>query len=425
MPFMKVLKQENSLIFAKQHNENQRIGGSMNKKQVRIGMVGYKFMGKAHSHAFRDIPFFFDTDVVPVLQAIAGRDEQGVRQAAEKMGWASYETDWRRLIERDDIDVIDIVTPNNTHAEIAIAAAKAGKHIICEKPLALTLEQSLEMLEAVKKAGVVHMICHNYRFAPAVQFAKKLIEQGRLGKIYHIRATFLQDWLMDPNFPLIWRLRKEVSGSGTHGDIGAHIIDLARFLVGEFSEVVGMMDTFIKERPLGDMDINLKGRVEDGKWGEVNVDDASAFLARFENGALGVFEATRFSRGNRAGNRFEINGERGSIRWDMENMNNLQVYLEDDEPGLQGFRTINCTEVEHPYAGAYWPAGHIIGYEHTFINLLVEMMDGISKGYSPAPNFEDGVRNQAVLEAVEQSVRTGKWVKISELLKLNKLKGMK
>ncbi|HZG60968.1 MAG TPA: Gfo/Idh/MocA family oxidoreductase [Anoxybacillus sp.] len=397
----------------------------MNKKQVRIGMVGYKFMGKAHSHAFRDIPFFFDTDVVPVLQAIAGRDEQGVRQAAEKMGWASYETDWRRLIERDDIDVIDIVTPNNTHAEIAIAAAKAGKHIICEKPLALTLEQSLEMLEAVKKAGVVHMICHNYRFAPAVQFAKKLIEQGRLGKIYHIRATFLQDWLMDPNFPLIWRLRKEVSGSGTHGDIGAHIIDLARFLVGEFSEVVGMMETFIKERPLGDMDINLKGRVEDGKWGEVNVDDASAFLARFENGALGVFEATRFSRGNRAGNRFEINGERGSIRWDMENMNNLQVYLEDDEPGLQGFRTINCTEVEHPYAGAYWPAGHIIGYEHTFINLLVEMMNGISKGYSPAPNFEDGVRNQAVLEAVEQSVRTGKRDKLSELLKSNELQDIK
>ncbi|MBB3867154.1 Gfo/Idh/MocA family oxidoreductase [Parageobacillus toebii NBRC 107807] len=393
----------------------------MSKKQVRIGMVGYKFMGKAHSHAFRDIPFFFDTEVVPVLQAIAGRDEQGVKQAAEKMGWASYETDWRRLIERDDIDVIDIVTPNNTHAEIAIAAAKAGKHIICEKPLALTLEQSLEMLDAVKKAGVVHMICHNYRFAPAVQFAKQLIAQGRLGKIYHIRATFLQDWLMDPDFPLIWRLKKQISGSGTLGDIGAHIIDLARFLVGEFSEVVGMMETFIKKRPLGDMDIHLKGRVESDKWGEVDVDDATAFLARFENGALGVFEATRFSRGNRAGNRFEINGERGSIRWDMENMNNLQVYLEDDERGLQGFRTINCTEVEHPYASAYWPAGHIIGYEHTFINLLVEMMNGIANGYSPVPNFEDGVRNQAVLEAVERSVQTGKWVKVSELLQSTQL----
>ncbi|WP_445612408.1 Gfo/Idh/MocA family protein [Geobacillus sp. YF-1] len=386
------------------------------KRQIRIGMVGYKFMGKAHSHAFRDLPFYFDTDVIPFLQAIAGRDEQGVKEAAKKMGWASYETDWRRLMERDDIDVIDIVTPNNTHAEIAIAAAKAGKHIICEKPLALTLEQSLEMLEAVKRAGVVHMICHNYRFAPAVQFAKQLIAQGRLGKIYHIRATFLQDWLMDPNFPLIWRLKKEVSGSGTHGDLGAHIIDLARFLVGEFREVVGMMETFIKKRPLGDMDIHLKGRVEGTAWGEVDVDDASAFLARFENGALGVFEVSRFSRGNRAGNRFEINGERGSIRWDMENMNNLQVYLEDDERGLQGFRTINCTEVEHPYASAYWPAGHIIGYEHTFINLLVEMMNGIAGGYSPSPNFEDGVRNQAVLEAVERSVQTGGWVSISEVL---------
>ncbi|BDG47534.1 MULTISPECIES: Gfo/Idh/MocA family oxidoreductase [Parageobacillus] len=394
----------------------------MSKKQVRIGMVGYKFMGKAHSHAFRDIPFFFDTEVVPVLQAIAGRDEQGVKQAAEKLGWESYETDWRRLIERDDIDVIDIVTPNNTHAEIAIAAAKAGKHVICEKPLALTLEQSLEMLEAVNKSGVVHMVCHNYRFAPAVQFAKQLIAQGKLGKIYHIRATFLQDWLMDPGFPLIWRLKKEISGSGTLGDIGAHIIDLARFLVGEFSEVIGMMETFIKKRPLGDMDLHLKGRVESGKWGEVDVDDAVAFLARFENGALGVFEATRFSRGNRAGNRFEINGERGSIRWDMENMNNLQVYLEDDERGLQGFRTINCTEVEHPYASAYWPAGHIIGYEHTFINLLSEMMNGIAGGYSPAPNFEDGVRNQAVLEAVERSVQTNKWIKVSELLESSQLK---
>ncbi|EID44245.1 MULTISPECIES: Gfo/Idh/MocA family protein [Bacillota] len=397
----------------------------MGKKQVRIGMVGYKFMGKAHSHAFRDIPFFFDTDAVPVLQAVAGRDEQQVKQAAEKLGWASYETDWRCLIERDDIDVIDIVTPNHTHAEIAIAAAKAGKHVICEKPLALTLEQSLEMLEAVNKAGVVHMVCHNYRFAPAVQFAKQLIDQGKLGKIYHIRATFLQDWLMDPDFPLIWRLKKEISGSGTLGDIGTHIIDLARFLVGEFSEVIGMMETFIKKRPLGDMDIHLKGRGESRKWGEVDVDDAVAFLARFENGALGVFEATRFSRGNRAGNRFEINGERGSIRWDMENMNNLQVYLEDDERGLQGFRTINCTEVEHPYASAYWPAGHIIGYEHTFINLLFEMMNGIAGGYSPAPNFEDGVRNQAVLEAVERSSQTGKWIKISELLESAQLKANK
>lgn len=387
------------------------------KRQIRIGMIGYKFMGKAHSHAFRDVPFYFDTEALPVLQAIAGRDAAGVQAAAAKMGWASHETDWRRLIERDDIDMIDIVTPNNTHVEMAIAAAEAGKHILCEKPLALSLKDAKRMLAAVEKAGVVHMICHNYRFAPAVQYARKLIEEGRLGRIYHFRATFLQDWLMSPDFPLIWRLRKDVSGSGTHGDLGAHIIDLGRFLVGELSEVIGMSETFIKERPLGaEMDIHLRSSSVSSEKGTVDVDDATAFMARFENGALGVFEVSRFARGNRAGNRFEINGEKGAIRWDMENMNNLHVYLEGDEPGLQGFRTINCTEAEHPFAGAYWPAGHIIGYEHTFINLAAEMMNGIAAGRSPQPNFVDGVRNQAVLEAVERSVQTRGWVSVSDVL---------
>jgi predicted dehydrogenase len=388
-----------------------------NKKEVRVGLIGYNMMGKAHSHAYRDAPFYFDTKVTPKLQAIAGRNEEKVKVAADKMGWSSYETDWRRLIEREDIDLIDISTPNNTHAEIAIAAAEAGKHVLCEKPLALSLEESRRMLEAVNKNGVVNMICHNYRFAPAVQYARQLIKSGRLGKIYHIRATFLQDWLMDPNIPLTWRLKKEVSGSGTLGDLGAHIIDLARFLVGEFSEVVGMMDTFVKKRPLGSMTSNLRPELTGEGFGEVTVDDATAFLARFENGVMGTFESSRFSRGNRAGNRFEINGEKGSVRWDMENMNNLEVYLADDKPGLQGFRTINCTEEEHPFAGVYWPAAHIIGYEHTFVNLISELLNGIGEGKSPQPNFEDGVRNQAVLEAVEESVQTGKWAKVSEVLK--------
>lgn len=382
------------------------------KKTIRVGLVGYRLMGRAHSHAYRDYPFYFDTNIVPVLQAIAGRNEEKVKAAADKMGWASYETDWRRLIERDDIDLIDIVTPNDSHAEIAIAAAEAGKHVFCEKPLAISLEQAKQMLEAVNKARVTHMICHNYRFSPAVQYAKKLIEEGRLGRIYHIRATFLQDWLMDPQFPLIWRLQKDVSGGGTLGDLGAHIIDLARFLVGEFREVVGTMETFIKKRPLGTMTDNLKGQVESDEYGEVTVDDATLFIARFENGALGTFESSRFSRGNRAGNRFEINGEKGSLRWDMENLNNLQVYLEEDEPGLQGFRTINCTEEEHPFARHYWPAGHILGYEHTFINIVAELMKGIENGYSPEPNFVDGVRNQAVMEAVERSVQERTWVKV-------------
>ncbi|MFB7638929.1 Gfo/Idh/MocA family protein [Peribacillus butanolivorans] len=383
------------------------------KTEVRIGMIGYQFMGKAHSHAYRDIPFFFKTNAKPVLKAISGRNEEALKEAAEDMGWESYETDWRKLIERDDIDVIDIVTPNHTHAEIAIAAAEAGKHIITEKPLALTLEEAKRMHEAVKKYDVIHMICHNYRFVPAIQFVKKLIEDGRLGKIYHFRANYLQDFIMDPEFPLIWRLKKEISGSGSLGDIGAHSIDLARFLVGEIKEVVGATETFIKERPLGEMTGGLRAQVNSNATGEVTVDDAVAFIARFENGALGTFEATRFAGGNRNKNTFEINGEKGSIRWNMESMNDLDVYFSDDEQGLQGFRTINCTEVQHPYAEAYWTAGHIIGYEHTFIHLLYEFLNGIVTNIQPEPNFKDGVKNQAILTAIEQSSNNRQWEQIS------------
>lgn len=370
--------------------------------KVRVGMIGYQFMGKAHTHAYRDVPFYFGSETKPVLQAIAGRHEEAVRKAADEMGWRSYETDWRRLIEREDIDLIDIVTPNNTHAEMAIAAAEAGKHVICEKPLAMTVEEAERMAEAVKRNNVVHMVSHNYRFAPAVQVTKQLIDGGRLGKIHHIRAQYLQDWLADPKAPMAWRLRKEVTGSGALGDIGAHIIDLARFLVGEFKEISGMMQTFVKNRPFEDRE----------GMGEVDVDDAAAFLARFENGAFGVFEATRFAGGNRNGNRFEINGEKGSIRWDLEKLNELEVYFADDETGLQGFRTISCTEEAHPYAGAYWPPGHIIGYEHTFINLMSELMKGISEGYAPSPNFDDGLNNQMVLDAVARSANEKRWIKV-------------
>ncbi|PZE20412.1 Gfo/Idh/MocA family protein [Paenibacillus xerothermodurans] len=375
-------------------------------------MIGYKFMGKAHSHAYRDVPFFFDVPAVPVLQAIAGRDEAGVQAAASRMGWLSHETDWRRLIERKDIDLIDIVTPNYMHAEMAIAALEAGKHVLCEKPLAMSADQAKRMLQAADRSGKVHMVCHNYRYASAIQYAKKLISEGRLGRIYHIRATYLQDWIMDPQFPLVWRLQKEVCGSGTHGDLAAHIIDLARYLVGEVKEVVGTMETFIKERPMADASGGLSATGKTGTVGQVDVDDASVFIARFENGAIGTFEATRFAAGNRNGQRLEINGELGSIRWDLENMNNLGVYLSSDEQGMQGFRTINCTEESHPYAGAYWPAAHITGYEHTFINMISELMKGIAGGYSPAPDFSDGYRNQLVLDAVERSSESKTWVPI-------------
>ncbi|WP_454101199.1 Gfo/Idh/MocA family protein [Metabacillus sp. SLBN-84] len=376
--------------------------------EIRVGMVGYKFMGKAHSLGYRNVPFFFPDRSKPVLKAIAGRNEEGVMKAAKELGFESYETDWRELIKRDDIDLIDIVTPNHSHAEIAIAAAEAGKHVICEKPLALNAEEAERMLAAAEKNGVVHMISHNYRFAPAVQYAKKLIEEGRLGKIYHVRATYLQDWLMDPDFPIAWRLKKEITGSGALGDIGAHIIDLTRFLVGEMIEVVGAMETFIKERPIEN---------EPGKTGIVDVDDAASFIARFENGAMGVFEATRFAAGSRNRNCFEINGEYGSIKWDLENMNNLHVYLSEDDEGLQGFRVINCTEEVHPFADAYWPAGHIIGYEHTFVNLISELMEAISKKKSQKPDFFDGLQNQLILDAIEQSAIDKKWISIPQRAK--------
>ncbi|WP_274655417.1 Gfo/Idh/MocA family protein [Paenibacillus humicola] len=366
-------------------------------------MIGYRFMGKAHSHAYRDLPFYFDTPVEPVLQAVAGRSEAEVGRAADKLGWLSWETDWRRLLERPDIDVIDIGAPNHLHAEIAIAAAEAGKHVICEKPLAVSADKAAEMLDAVRKAGVVHMVCHNYRFAPAVQMARKLIAEGRLGTIYHFRGEYLQDWLADPSLPLNWRLRKADSGSGAHGDLMSHVVDLARYLVGEIAEVSGMLHTFVQERP-------IDGRP--GEKGRVDVDDSSSFLAKFACGALGVFEASRFARGNRNGNRFEINGSKGSLRWDMENMNVLQLYLEDDPQGVQGFRTISCTEAVHPLAGSYWPAGHIIGYEHTFINMMAAFMEGLYRGVSPSPNFEDGYRNQLLLEAVERSAASRQWIAV-------------
>ncbi len=381
-------------------------------EQINIGMIGYKFMGKMHSHAYRDLSFFFPDSPKPCLKAISGRNESAVKKAAEDMGWDSYETDWRRLIQRDDIDVIDIVTPNHTHPEIAIEAAEAGKHIISEKPLALNVKDAKRMLEAVEKNNVIHMVCHNYRFAPAVQYAKQLIEKGYLGKIHHIRAHYLQDFIIDPSFPLIWRLKKEVAGSGALGDIGIHSIDLARFLVGEIEEVSSMMETFVKERPVPSEEGGLRGTSNQKEYGQVTVDDAIAFLARFKNGAMGIFEATRFAGGNRNKNKFEINGETGSIRWDMERMNELDVYFTDSPEGLQGFRTIHCTEEQHPYAGAYWPPGHSIGYEHTFIHLVHEFFQGISANYSPQPNFKDGVLNQMVMESIENSARNKGWEKV-------------
>jgi len=385
-------------------------------QEVRVGMVGYKFMGKAHSHAYRDLPMFFPNVPRPVMSVICGRHEASVRAAAEQFGWASYVTDWRELVRRDDIDLIDINAPSDAHKEIALEAAAAGKHIFCEKPLALTLADAREMLAAAEQAGVKHMIGFNYRFAPAVQLAKKLVSEGRLGRIYHFRAWFLQDWLVDPEFPLVWRLTREVAGSGSHGDLGAHLIDLAHFLIGDMTEVVGMSDTFVRERPLPASMTGLSATgSSDGAKGEVTVDDATLFLARFENGALGSFEATRYASGHRCTNSFEINGSKGSVKFDFERMNELQVYFTDDDADVQGFRRVLATDPAHAYADAWWPPGHTIGYEHTFIHEVVELMEALRDNRSPVPSFHDGVRCQAVLEAVERSVAERRWVAISEL----------
>ncbi|WJH37197.1 Gfo/Idh/MocA family oxidoreductase [Paenibacillus sp. CC-CFT747] len=385
-------------------------------KKVKVGMVGYKFMGKAHSQAYRDIPMFFPDAVKPVMKTICGRDRDGVSQAAEQFGWEAHVTDWRQLLADPEIELVDINAPSNAHKEIALAAAKAGKHIFCEKPLALTLEDSREMLKEVEEAGVKHMVGFNYRFAPAVQLAKKLVSEGRLGRIHHFRAWFLQDWIVDPDFPLVWRLQKEIAGSGSHGDLGAHLIDLAHFLVGEMEEVIGMSETFVKERPTADSMTGLSAKgSKDAPKAPVTVDDATLFLARFADGALGSFEATRFAPGHRCTNAFEINGSKGSVKFDFERMNELEVYFTDDAEDVQGFRRVLATDPAHAYSEAWWPPGHTIGYGQTFTHELLEFMRALGEDRQPVPNFRDGVQCQAVLAAVERSIDERRWVKLTEM----------
>ena len=379
---------------------------------IGVGLVGYKFMGKAHSNGYRQVAAFFpDVALRPVMKAICGRDEAAVRAAAAQFGWEGYETDWKKLVSRDDIGLIDVSTPGDTHAAISIAAAENGKHVFCEKPLANTLAEARQMLDAVQRNKVVGMVNFNYRRVPAVQLAKTLIDSGRLGRIYHWRAVYLQDWIMDPNFPLVWRLQKDVAGTGTLGDLGAHIIDLARMLVGEITEVTGLTETFIKRRPVLAATTGGLGAAAGTEMGEVTVDDAALFLARFANGAVGTFEVTRFAKGRANYNSFEINGSKGSIRFNLERMNELEVLLDDDMPDVAGFRTVLVTNGNaHKYLGAWWPAGHIIGWEHTFTHGIYDLLNGIAAGTSPAPTFEDGLRCQAILDAVERSAGSRQWV---------------
>ncbi|MBP2703377.1 Gfo/Idh/MocA family oxidoreductase [Microbispora sp. RL4-1S] len=374
------------------------------KPTLGVGMVGYSFMGRVHSEAWRNVSAFFDLPVRPVMAALGGRSREQAAAAAASLGWAAVETDWKRLIERDDVQIIDICTPGDSHAEIAIAALAAGKHVLCEKPLANTVAEAEAMVEAARAAaarGVRSMVAFNYRRVPAVALARKMVAEGRIGEVRHVRAQYLQDWIVDPEFPLVWRLQKDKAGSGALGDIGAHIIDTAEFITGRnLVGVSAVTETFIKERPLAEASSGLAASSTQEK-GEVTVDDAALFLGRFEGGALGSFEATRFATGRKNALRIEVNGSLGSLSFDFEAMNELWFY--DSSESDAGFRRILVTEPDHPYAGAWWPPGHGLGYDHTFVHEVKDFLEAVAEGVDPAPSFEDGLRVQRVLAAVEES----------------------
>ncbi len=381
------------------------------KTPLRVGMIGYNFMGKTHSNAWRQVGRFFDLPTDVRLGTICGRNAAKVEAAAQQFGWEKSCSDWREVVADPAIDIIDITTPNDSHAAIAIAAAEAGKAVLCEKPLGMNVPECEQMVAAVEKAGVVNMVCHNYRRIPAIALAKRMIERGDLGdRIYHYRARYAQEWIMDPAFPLVWRLQADIAGSGTHGDIDAHIIDLGRYLVGEIKEVCGTMETFIKERPvLGGAGEGLSAQAGQRK-GEVTVDDAVSWIGRFRNGALANLEATRFASGRKNHITFEINGSKGTLTFNFEDMNRLGFYNAADPADARGFRDIIVTEAEHPYVSAWWPAGHIIGYEHTFVHTFADFVKAVVDGKSVQPTFADGLANERVLSAISVSAHTRQWV---------------
>ncbi len=383
---------------------------------IGVGLIGYAFMGAAHSQAFRTAPHFFDLPLHPELTVLVGRDKARLEAAAAKLGWQETETDWRRVLERDDVQLVDVCTPGDTHAEIAIAALEAGKHVLCEKPLANTVAEAEAMTEAAARAaakGIRSMVGFTYRRVPAISFARQLVAEGRLGEIRHVRAQYLQDWIADPAAPMSWRLDKEKAGSGALGDIGAHIVDMTQFITGQsISGVSGMLETFVKERPLAAEGGALGGVGGEGV-GQVTVDDAAAFLARFDGGAFGVFEATRFATGRKNAIRIEINGSAGSLAFDFEDMNVLHFHDATEPAETAGFRRIVVTEPGHPYVGSWWPAGHGLGYEHGFTHQVVDLLTAIAKGEDPTPSFADGLQVQRVLDAVERSASADSlWTRI-------------
>ena len=377
--------------------------------RLRVAMIGYGFMGAAHSQGWRTAPRVFDLPAEPEMAVVVGRNAEAVAAAAQKWGWAESATDWREVVARDDIDVVDIVTPGDSHAEIAIAALEAGKHVLCEKPLANTVAEAEAMAEAAGKAaalGIRAMVGFTYRRVPAVTFLRDLIAEGAVGTVNQVRASYRQDWLVDPEMPLAWRLQKEHAGSGALGDIGAHAIDLAQFVTGQnIDKVSGVIDTIVKERPLLDNSASgsgLSGTAGAGR-GKVTVDDIAIFTGRFESGALASFEASRFATGRKNALQIEVSGDKGALAFDLEDLNSVQFYDRTAPADRQGFRKILVTEAEHPYVSAWWPAGHMLGYEHGFSHQVKDLVEAISNGTDPHPTFADGLRVQRVLDAVERS----------------------
>jgi predicted dehydrogenase len=393
------------------------------KRTLAVGLIGYEFMGRAHSNAWRQAPRFFNLPADVQTKTICGRRRAAVKRAAATFDWANPVTDWRELVADPKIDIVDICTPNDTHCEIAIAAARAGKAILCEKPLARNVDEAKDMVTAVKKARVVNMVCHNYRRIPAIALAKQMIERGEIGdRIFHFRARYAQDWIVDPDFPLVWRLQSKIAGSGALGDILSHIVDLARYLIGEFKEVCAVTETFVRQRPLVGRDSASPVRQSDGlvprrartraRRGKVTVDDAVTMIGRFQNGALASVEATRFAPGRKNSITLEINGSAGSLFFDLEEMNRLKFYSRRDPQDRQGFRDILVTEPTHPYIDKWWPPGHIIGYEHTFIHTIADFVKAVVAGKSVEPCFHDGLQNQRVLDAAMKSAQTKRQVRI-------------
>jgi predicted dehydrogenase len=377
-------------------------------KPLNIGMIGYGFMGRAHSNAYRRVSNFFDLEYHPVLKAVCARNAEKAKEFAAKWGYESVETDWKKLVERKDIDAVDICTPNNTHAEIALAAAAAGKMILCEKPLAMNGPEGLKMVEAIEKAKVPNMVWYNYRRVPAVTLAKQLVDEGKLGKIFHYRANFLQDWTISADLPQggagLWRLDVAAAGSGVSGDLLAHCIDTALWLNGSIASLTAMTETFIKERKH-----TLTGKVE-----KVGIDDACTFMCRFENGSLGLFESTRYARGHKALYTFEINGENASIKWDLHDLHRLQYFDHRDQGNLRGWRSIHVSDGDHPYMANWWVPGLQIGYEHSFVHQVADFLKSLSTGKPAQPDFRNAYQTQLVLDGIMQSAQGGKWVTISK-----------